>query len=145
MKKLIVAVAALALALMLAPVAFAGTGTGTQTQSHTRAHNVKYSLNGAVQAADTELSTVSVLVKQSNRRARAYKGKVVDITVTSATKLYRRTVDGQLVTITLADFKAGDRITSVGKLDKTDAENPVFTASRITLRRAAGTGTTCAN
>ena len=158
MKKLIVTVAVLALALMLAPAAFAaggtcdgtgggtgGGGTGTQTQTHKRAHNVKYSLNGTVQAADTEASTLSVLVKQSNRRARAYRGDVVTITVTAATKLYQRTVDGTLVVITLADFKAGDRITSVGKLDKTDAANPVFTASRITLRPAAGTCTTCAN
>jgi hypothetical protein len=163
MKKLIVTMAVLALALMLAPAAFAGDGTcdgtgggtgngggngegtGTQTQTHKRAHNVKYSLNGTVQAADTEASTLSVLVKQSNRRARAYKGDVVTLTVTAATKLYRRTVDGELVTITLADFRAGDRITSVGRLDKTDAANPVFTASRITLRPAALTGTTCAN
>ena len=163
MKKLIVTLAVLALALMLAPAALAGdgtcdgtgggsgggsgdcTGTQTQTQTHKRAHNVKYSLNGTVQAADTEASTLSVLVKQSNRRARAYKGDVVTLTVTTTTKLYRRTVDGELLVITLADFKVGDRITSVGKLDKTDAANPVFTASRITLRPAVGTCTTCAN
>ena len=45
-----------------------------------------------------------------NRRARAYKGDVVTLTVTATTKLYRRTVDGELVAITLADFKAGDRV-----------------------------------
>lgn len=165
MKKLIVTVAVLALALMLAPAALAGdgtcdgtgggsgggsgsgdcTGTQTQTQTHKRAHNVKYSLHGTVQAADTEASTLSVLVRQCNRRARAYKGDVVTITVTAATKLYQRTVDGTLVAITLADFKAGDRVASVGKLDKTDPANPVFTAARVTLRPAAGTGTNCAN
>ena len=147
MKKLIVTMAVLVLALMLAPAAFAGGGdcTSTQTQTHKRAHHVKYSLRGTVQAADSEASTLSVLVKQCNRRARAYKGDVVTLNVTATTRLYRRTVDGELLVITLADFKAGDRITSVGKLDKTDAANPVFTASRITLRPAAGTGTTCAN
>ncbi len=164
MKKLLITIAVLALSLMLAPAAFAGdgtcdgtgggsggtgggdcTGTQTQTQTHKRAHNAKYSLNGTVQAADADASTLSVLVKQCNRRARAYKGDVVTLTVTATTKLYRRTVDGELLVITLADFKAGDRITSVGKLDKTDAAHPVFTASRITLRPAVGTCTTCAN
>jgi hypothetical protein len=161
MKRLIVTVAVLALALMLAPAAFAGdgtcdgtgggsgggdcTGTHSQTQTHKRAHNVKYSLNGTVQTADTKASTLSVFVEQCNRRARAYKGDVVTVTVTATTKLYRRTVDGEFLVITLADFKAGDRITSVGKLDKTDAANPVFTASRITLRPAVGTCTTCSN
>jgi Ribonuclease G/E len=163
MKRPIVTVAVLALALMLAPAAFAGdgtcdgtgggsgggsgdcTGTQTQTQTHKRAHNVKYSLNGTVQAVDAEASTLGVLVKQCNRRARAYKGDVVTITVTATTKLYQRTVNGELVVITLAGFKAGDRITSVGKLDKTDAANPVFTAARITLRPAVGTGPDCAD
>jgi hypothetical protein len=154
MKKLIVTVAVLALALMLAPAAFAGdgtcgggdcTGTQSQTQTHKRAHHPKYSLNGTVQTADTKASTLSVFVRRCDRRARAYKGDVVTVTVTATTRLYRRTVDGELLVITLADFKAGDRITSVGKFDKTDAANPVFTASRITLRPAVGTCTTCSN
>jgi hypothetical protein len=157
MRKLIAAVSVLALALLLAPAALAaggtcdgtgpggGTGSGAGTQTQTRAHNVKYSLNGTVQAADTGASTLTVLVKQSNRRARAYKGQVVTITVTATTKLYQRTVDGELVAITLADFKAGDRVQSVGTLDKTDPATPVFTAQRITLRPALGTGTTCPN
>lgn len=161
MRKLIAAVSVLALALLLAPAALAaggtcdgtgpgggtggGTGSGAGTQTQTRAHNVKYSLNGAVQAADTGASTITVLVKQSNRRARAYKGQVVTITVTATTKLYQRTVDGELVSITLADFKADDRVQSVGTLDKTDPAAPVFTAQRITLRPALGTGTTCQN
>jgi hypothetical protein len=157
MRKLIAAVSVLALALLLAPAALAaggtcdgtgpggGTGSGAGTQTQTRAHNVKYSLNGTVQAADTGASTLTVLVKQSNRRARAYKGQVVTITVTATTKLYQRTVDGELVAITLADFKAGDRVQSVGTLDKTDPAAPVFTAQRITLRPALGTGTTCPN
>jgi hypothetical protein len=157
MRKLIAAVSVLALALLLAPAALAaggtcdgtgpggGTGSGAGTQTQTRAHNVKYSLNGTVQAADTGASTLTVLVKQSNRRARAYKGQVVTITVTASTKLYQRTVDGELVAITLADFKAGDRVQSVGTLDKTDPAAPVFTAQRITLRPALGTGTTCPN
>ena len=167
MRKLIALVSVLALALLVAPAALAGGGTcdgtgtgggaggtggagggsgaggGAQTQKQTHARNVKYSLNGTVQAADTGASTLSVLVKQSNRRARAYEGAVVTLTLTAKTKLYRRTVDGQLVVVTLADFAAGDRITSVGTLDKTDPAAPLFTAQRITLRPAAGTGTVC--
>jgi hypothetical protein len=136
MKKLTVAAVVLALALMLVPVAFAGNGNGQGT----RAHNVKYSLNGIVQAVDPDAGTISVLVKQSNRHARAYKGDVVSLTVTATTKLYQRTVDGELVAITLADYKADDRVQSIGKLDKTDPAAPVFTALRVTLRPAL---TTC--
>jgi hypothetical protein len=141
MKKLIVAAVVLALALMLVPVAFAANAGAPGAA--TRAQNAKYSLNGTVQAVDPDAGTVSVLIKQSNRRARAYKGDVVSLTVTTKTKLYQRTVDGQLVAITLADYKAGDRVTSMGRLDKTDPDAPVFTALRITLRPAATTGPNC--
>lgn len=150
MRKLIAAVSVLALALVLAPAALAagpcdgtgpgggaGGGSGAQTQTHARL--AKYSLGGVVKAVDSDASTLSVLVKQANRRARAYKGEVVAITVTATTRLYQRTVDGELVSITLADFEVGDRITSVGKLAKTDPAAPVFTATRVTLRLPLGT------
>lgn len=147
MKKLIVLAVILTVALMLAPAALAGGGTGTGHSNGpgpaTHAHNVKYSLNGTVQAVDASANTLSVLVKQSNRRARAYKGDVVTLVVTATTKLYQRTVDGELVAISLTDFKAGDRVQSVGKLDKTDPADPIFTAFRITLRPVIGTGTNC--
>ncbi len=122
MKKLIVTVAVLALALMLAPAAFAGdgtcdgsgggdcTGTQSQTQTHKRAHNVEYSERDRAERPTTA-STLSVFVKQCNHRTRAYKGDVVTVTVTATTRLYRRTVDGKLLVVTLADFKAGDPIT----------------------------------
>jgi hypothetical protein len=136
MKKLTLAAVVLALALLLVPVAFAANGNGQGA----RAHNVKYSLNGIVQAVDPDAGTISVLVKQSNRHARAYKGTVVSLTVTTTTKLYQRTVDGELVAITLADYQADDRVQSIGKLDRTDPAAPVFTALRVTLRPAL---TTC--
>lgn len=146
MKKLIVAAVVLALALMLVPAAFAMGGDGSGPGpggAATHAQNVKYSLHGTVQAVDSDAGTLSVLVKQSNRRARAYKGDVVSLTITATTKLYQRTVDGELVAITLADFKVGDRVQSVGTLDKTDPAAPLFTAFRVTLRPAAGTGPNC--
>ena len=148
MKKLIILAVILALALMLAPAALAAGGGGGNGPgpggAATHAHNVNYSLNGTVQAVDTSASTISVLVKQSNRRARAFKGDVVSITVTDTTKLYRRTVDGELVAITLADFAADDRVQSVGTLDKTDPAAPVFTARRITLRPVVDTARSAA-
>jgi hypothetical protein len=122
-----------------------GTGTGTGTQTQPQVRGVKYSLNGVVQAADTDASTLSVLVKQSNRKARPYKGKTVTITITATTALYQRTVDGELVVITLADLKSGDRIQSIGTLIKTDPAAPIFTAQRVTLRPALGTSPTCPN
>jgi hypothetical protein len=146
MKRLIVAVVVLALALMLAPVAFASGGDVSgpgPAGAATRAHNVKYSLNGTVQAVDVDAGTLSVLVKQTNRRARAYRGDVVNLTITPTTKFYQRTVDGERVAITLADFKTGDRIQSVGKLDKSDPGAPLFTAFRVTLRPAVSTGPNC--
>ena len=145
MKKVLVAAVVVALALMLAPAVFAASGDGHgpgPAGAATHAHNVKYSLNGTVQAADPGAGTLSVLVKQTNRRARAYKGDVVSLVVTADTKLYQRTVDGELVAITLADFKAGDRVQSVGNL-RTSPAAPVFTAFRVTLRPAATTGPNC--
>jgi hypothetical protein len=172
MKKLIATVSVLALALVLAPAALAaggtcdgtgpggggagggagggtctgagnGAGNGAGTQTQPRVRTIKYSLNGVVQAVDGDASTVSALVKQSNRSARAYKGKIVTLTVTATTTLSQRTVDGELVVITLADLKSGDRITSVGTLDKSDPAAPILTAQRITLRPALGTTPTC--
>ena len=145
MKKLLVAAVVVALALMLAPAVFAADGDGHgpgPAGAANHAHNVKYSLNGTVQAADPGAGTLSVLVKQTNRRARAHKGDVVSLVVTADTKLYQRTVDGELVAITIADFKAGDRVQSVGNL-KTVAAAPVFTVFRVTLRPAATTGPNC--
>jgi hypothetical protein len=40
---------------------------------------------------------------------------------------------------------AGDRVTSVGALDRSDPAAPVFTALRVTLRPAVDTGTDCAD
>lgn len=144
MKKLLTLAVLLAFMLALAPAALAAGGNASKANGATkRARNVKYSLNGVVTAVDAENGTVSVLAKRTNRRARAYRGDVVTLTVTDATRLLRRTVDGDLVTVTLADIVAGDRVTSVGKLDKSDPASPVFTAFRITLRPALGTGTNC--
>jgi hypothetical protein len=146
MRKLILLAVVLAVAMTLAPAALAAGGDGTGPGpggAATQAHNVKYSLNGTVQAVNTDVSTLSVLVKQTNRRARAYRGDVVTITVTATTKLYQRTADGELVVITLADLAAGDRVTSVGTLDKTDPAAPLFTATRVTLRPPAGSCGTC--
>jgi hypothetical protein len=147
MRKLIVLAVVLAVALTIVPAAFAGAGDGSGpgpgAGTATQARNVKYSLSGTVQAVDTDASTLSVLVKQANRRARYYRGDVVTVGVTAATRLYQRTVDGELVVIMLADFAAGDRIQSVGKLDKTDPDAPVFTAARVTKRPPAGTCTDC--
>jgi hypothetical protein len=160
MKRLIVAMVALTLALTLAPAAFAaggscdgtgpggnggGAGGGAGTQAQTRSHMARYSLSGTVKAVDAGASTLSVLVNQSNHRARAYKGDVVILRVTAATKLYQRTADGQLVSVALDAFSAGDRVTSVGTLDRSDPAAPVFTALRVTLRPALGTGTNCAD
>ena len=49
-----------------------------------------------------------------------------------------------LVKAELGEFvSAIDDYSKAIELDKTDAANPVFTASRVTLRPAAGTCTTC--
>ncbi len=122
----------------------ARTGGGTQTQTH--AHNVKYSLSGTVQAVDTGASTLTVLVKQSNRRARAYKGHVVvdhrDGHHQALPAHRGRPAREPSPSPTSTPATA---CTSVGTLDKTDPAAPVFTAQRITLRPALGTGTTCPN
>jgi len=146
-RKLIVLAVTLAIVLAAVPAALAagggGNGPGPGTGPGAKARNVAYALNGTVKAVDADAATLDVLVKSANRKARAYRGDVVTITVTAATKLYQRTVDGELVVITIADFAAGDRVTSVGSLDKTDPDAPVFTAKRVTLRLPVGTCAAC--
>jgi hypothetical protein len=156
--KVVVAGATAPVAQMPAPAALAaagdcdgsvsgestGGGGGTQILAHARLAG--YSLSGTVEAVDTDASAISVLIRQSNHRARAYKGDVVTVTVIATTKLYQRTGDGRLVSVTLDDaFGTGGPITSVGALDKSDATAPVFTALRVTLRPATGTRTDCAD
>ncbi len=129
MKKLTVVAVIVAVALTLVPAALAGgNGPGTGTGSGPKALKTTYSLNGTVKAVDTAASTLSVLVRSSNRHARAFRGDVVTISVTEATLLYRHLADCTRVPAALSDFAVGDRVTSVGGLDKTDPSTPVFTA-----------------
>lgn len=145
MRKLIVLIAALAVVLAVVPVAVAGNGSQNGKGPGHEARNVKYSITGTVTAVDTEANTLTVKIRKANRRARAYRGEEVALNVTDATRLYQRTVERTRVTITLADFSVGDRISSVGKLDKSDKTAPVFTAKRITLRLPLCVDCNCAN
>ena len=87
-------------------------------------------------AVDADNGVVSVTVVKANKAARAYKGKTVDLVVTSTTLYYERTADGERVAVSLADISAGDRITSTGKLTKATG---AFSAKRITIALPIGT------
>ena len=136
----------LAVALAVAPVALAwggGSGNGPGPNgTATQAHNVKYSLNGTVQAADT-VRQHHHGTREAGQPPRRLQGRRDHHHRDDHDELYQRTVDEELVAITLADFKAGDRVQSVGTLDKTDLATPVFTADRVTLRPAVGAGANC--
>jgi hypothetical protein len=143
MRKLIALAAVVALALVAVPAALAGNGSGTGTgtctgtgtgQGGSRAAVANYSLSGTVTAVDN--GVVTVTVRKANKAARAYKGKTVDLAVTSTTLYYERTVDGERVAVSLADISAGDRITSSGKLVKATG---AFSAKRITIALPIGT------
>jgi len=137
MRKLIVLAAVVALALVAVPAALAGNGTGTGTgQGGSKAAVANYSLSGTVTAVDADNGVVSVTVRKANKAARAYKGKTVDLAVTSTTLYYERTVDGERVAVSLADISVGDRITSSGKLVKATG---AFSAKRITIALPIGT------
>jgi hypothetical protein len=137
MRKLLVLAAVVALALVVVPVALAGNGNGTGTgQGGSKAAVVNYSLSGNVTAVDADSGVVSVTVLKANKAARAYKGKTVDLLVTSTTLYYERTADGERVAVSLADISAGDRITSTGKLTKATG---AFSAKRITIALPVGT------
>ena len=124
-----------------------GTGTGTGTSNNAGAGNgaaskrtiVNYSLSGKVTAVDAEAGAITVTVVKGNKAARPYKGQTITLNVTATTLLRERTVDGDLVVVTLADFAVGDRVNSAGRLNRADATAPVFTAKRVTIALPLGT------
>ena len=149
MKKLLILAVIALVALTIVPVALAGNGPGDGTGAcpgacpGPRAGGAQYAINGTVAAVGA--SSLSVVVKSGNRAVRASVGKTVVLNVTATTLLYERLADGTLVTVTLADFAAGDRVTSVGTVNVADAANPVFTAYRVTLLPPVGTCPGCPN
>jgi hypothetical protein len=157
-KLLILAVVALA-ALSIVPAALAGngpgdgtgsgtcpgtgTGTGPGAGSGSQAGGARYAVNGTVTAIGADSLTITV--KSGNRAVRKSVGNTVVLAITADTLLYERNADRTLVNATLADFAAGDRVTSVGTVDLSVAADPVFTAYRVTLRPPVGTYPGCPN
>lgn len=139
MKKLLMLIAVVAMALVVAPAAFAGNGNGHGGGAGSKATVVNYSLSGTLTAVDAEAGAITVTVVKANRAARTYKGKTVKLNVTTMTLLRERTADGDLVVAALTDFAAGDRVTSAGRLNRSDAAAPVFTAKRVTIALPVGT------
>lgn len=139
MKKLLMLIAVVAMALVIVPAAFAGNGNGQGGGAGSKATVVNYSLSGTVTAVDAEAGAITVTIVKANKAARAYKGKTVTLNVAATTLLNERTADGDLVAATIADFAAGDRVTSTGRLDRTDAAAPIFTAKRVTIALPLGT------
>ena len=139
MRKLLVLAVVVALALVAAPAALAGNGNGNGNgngQGGSKAAVVNYSLSGNVTAVDAANGVVSVTVLKSNKAARTYKGKTVDLKVATTTLYYERTADGERVAASLTDISAGDRITSTGRLTKATG---AFNAKRITIALPIGT------
>lgn len=157
-KLLILAVVALA-ALSIVPAALAGngpgdgtgtgtcpgtgTGTGPGAGSGPQARGARYAVSGTVTAIGADSLTITV--KSGNRAVRKSIGKTVVLAITADTLLYKRSADRTRVTATLADFAVGDRMTSVGTVDRSVAADPVFTAYRVTLRPPVGTCPGCPN
>ena len=141
MKKLVMLIAVVAMVLVVVPAAFAGNGNGNGKGggAGSKATVVNYSLSGTVTAADADAGTITVTVVKGNKAARAYKGQTITLNVTATTLLNERTTDGDLVAAALADFAAGDRVTSTGSLNRADAAAPVFTAKRVTIALPLGT------
>jgi hypothetical protein len=140
MKKLLILLVVVAMVLVVAPAAFAGNGNGGGTGNGgggSTATVVNYSLSGTVTAVGADSITLTVV--KGNKAGRASKGQTVTLHVTSATLLYQRTADRELVAATLADFAAGDRVNSSGTLDRSNAAAPVFTAKRATIALPVGT------
>lgn len=143
MRRQLFIVMAVAITLAIVPVAYAGAYgdcacVANCSRSTLGATGVSYSLTGVATAVDATDGTMDVRVRTTNRRAVRYRGTEVTLTITPTTKLLRRTADGQLVPIALSDFTAGDRVSSVGTLDRSDPANPLFTAYRVTLRPPLG-------
>ena len=135
MRKLLALAVIALIALTIAPAALAGNGPGGGTGP--QAGGARYAVNGTVTAVGAD--SLAVAVKAGSRTVRKSVGKTVVLTITADTLLYERNADCTFTAITLADIAAGDRITSVGTIDRSDPATPVFNAHRVTLRPPLGT------
>jgi hypothetical protein len=98
--------------LALAGAAIVASAAQAHPGKHPKTHPVPYVLAGTVvstQAADATAGTpasIIIVVKHSNRHGRALKNQQITLTLSDATRLWKRG-KGKA---TLDDFVAGDRI-----------------------------------
>jgi hypothetical protein len=117
--------------LGLATVALAAGGVAqAHPGKHQKTHPVPYLFAGTVvstQAADTTAgtpATITIMVKRSNHHGRMFKGQNVTLTLSDATRLWKRGKGAA----TLDDFVAGDRVHAKAWAPRNAGPTDTFTA-----------------
>ncbi len=111
-------------ALVIVPVAI--------SRGHAKGKN-KFQLNGVVVSADTPGSMV-VKVKSGTRTVKRFRGEALTLVVSPGAKMIDATVDPH-APATLDMFIAGAKVHVGGTIDRTDKDNPVFTATKLILQK----------
>ena len=127
-KRWIVLLLAVAMALAVVPLAAAGNGGGGGKGK------LKFELVGTVSAvsfdAATGLTVLTVNVKAGTKTVKKFRGQVLTLTVDPAARV-RLVTDEGCVVATLDQLGPGMKVKVRGTIDRTNPEDPVFTAKWI--------------
>ena len=94
---------------------------------------------GTVSAVDLQADALVVRVGRGSAGLRGSAGKDLTIEMAADTKIF--VAHGRLLgTAAIGDITAGDRVTILGRADRTDSSAPVFTATRVVVRQVAPLG-----
>ena len=129
-KRWIVLLLAVALALAVVPLAAASNGGGGDKGKG----KLKFELVGTVSAvsfdAATGLTVLTVNVKAGTKTVKKFRGQVLTLTVDPAARV-RLVTDEGCVVATLDQLGPGMKVKVRGTIDRTNPEDPVFTAKWI--------------
>ena len=132
MRKRLVALclAAVLAVLVIVPVALANGGHRHMKGKH------KFQLNGVVVSADAAAGTMVVKVKSGTWTVKKFRTMKLPLplTVSPTARMTDATVD-PAVPATLASFVPDAKVHIGGTIDRTDPDNPVFTATKLILQK----------
>jgi len=133
MKKwLIVLTALAALALLAAPLTLAA-GHGDPKTGKAKG-KAKFQCQAKVVSVDAATGVIVVSVKNGSKAMKAYRGKQITLQIDPKAKLVNATVDPS-VPLTLDELVPDAKVGIGGTIDRSQPDAPVFTATRIVLKR----------
>jgi hypothetical protein len=100
------------------------------------AAHARFLCKGTVSSVDLQAGALVVLVRHGSAGLHGSLGKSVTVYVPSSARIFsvrHRTA----AVATIAEITAGDRVSILGRVDRTDLSAPVFTASCVFVRHVA--------